>query len=62
MRYDLESVRVDEFKSGPREGQRKPVSLPKGAIPVGVVSGYGLRLFYLVPVASTSQRGGEGVT
>lgn len=48
--YDLKSMRVEEFKSGPREGQQKPIKLPTDAIPVGVVSGYSLRLFYLVPV------------
>lgn len=52
MRYDLKEVRVEDFKSGPREGQRKPISLPKGAIPCGVVSGFGLRLFYLIPAGS----------
>jgi hypothetical protein len=50
VKYDLKDVRVEEFKSGPREGERKPIALPKGAIPVGVVSGFGLRFFYLVPV------------
>lgn len=49
MRYDLESVAIEKFKSGPHEGQRKPVTLPKGAIPAGVVSGFGLTLYYLVP-------------
>jgi hypothetical protein len=49
VRYDLKDVTVEQFKTGPREGQRKPISLPKGAIPCGVVSGFGLRLFYLVP-------------
>jgi hypothetical protein len=44
----LESVRVETFKSGPRAGQRKPIKLPKGAIPVSVVSSYGLTLYYLV--------------
>lgn len=49
MIYDLQSVRVEVFKSGPREGQRKPVTLPRGAIPCGVASGYGLTVYYLVP-------------
>lgn len=48
--YDLKSVRIGEFKSGPRAGEQKPLKLPKGAIPCGVVSGFCLRLFYLVPV------------
>lgn len=48
-KYDLKSVRVTEFKSGPRAGEQKPITLPKGAIPCGVVSGYSLRIFYLVP-------------
>lgn len=30
--------------------QKKPISLPKGAIPCGVVSGFGLTVYYLVPV------------
>ena len=50
MRYELHSVRIEEFKSGPRAGQRKPVTLPKDAIPCGIDSGYFLRLFYLVPI------------
>lgn len=54
MKYDLQSVRIEEFKSGPREGQKKPVSLPKDAIPCGVVSGYGLTLYYLVPAGASS--------
>jgi len=52
--YDLKSVSVSEFKSGPRAGEQKPISLPKDAIPCGVVSGYSLRLFYLVPVEPKS--------
>jgi hypothetical protein len=48
--YDLKSVRVEEFKSGPREGERKPIKLPKDAIPVGVSSSFSLWLYYLVPV------------
>lgn len=48
-KYDLISVSIQEFKSGPREGERKPVNLPKGAIPIGVTSGFALRLHYLVP-------------
>lgn len=51
MKYDLVSVRVEVFNSGPRAGKRKPISLPKGAIPVGVTSGMSLFLYYLVPVA-----------
>jgi hypothetical protein len=51
MKYDLKHVDVQRFKNGPREGERKPISLPKDAIPVGVASGFGLRLFYLVPAA-----------
>jgi len=54
MTYNLKSVRVETFKSGPRAGQTKPITLPKGAIPCGIVSGYVLRLYYLVPV-----RGGD---
>lgn len=49
MQYDLKSVHVEEFKSGPREGQRKPISLPDGAIPIGVGSGFGLTVYYLLP-------------
>lgn len=52
MKYNLKSVRVTEFKSGPLEGEKRPISLPKDAIPCGVVSGMGLTLYYLVPVGS----------
>jgi hypothetical protein len=52
MRYDVKSVRVEEFKSGPRQGQRKPITLPKDATPVSVVRGYGLTLYYIVPTTS----------
>lgn len=51
MRYELRDVNVEVFKSGPREGQRKPITLPKNAIPCGVVSGWSVRLFYLIPSA-----------
>lgn len=48
--YEVKSVRVTEFKNGPRAGQQKPIRLPKDAIPLGVTSGYSLRVYYLVPV------------
>jgi hypothetical protein len=48
-KYDLKSVRVEEFKSGPREGQRKPINLPKDAIPLGITSSFALHVYYLVP-------------
>lgn len=53
MKYDVQSVRVETFKSGPRAGERKPITLPKGAIPCGVVSGMSLWVYYLVPARSS---------
>jgi hypothetical protein len=52
-RYELKSVKVEAFESGKRAGERKPISLPAGAIPCGVVSGFGLTLYYLVPAAAS---------
>lgn len=49
--YDLKSVAVETYESGDKAGQRKPIRLPAGAIPCGVVSGYGLTVYYLVPAA-----------
>lgn len=51
MKYDVRSVAVKQFKSGPRAGQQKPITLPKDAIPLGVVSGFNLRVYYLVPAS-----------
>lgn len=49
--YDLQSVPVKKFEHGKRAGERKPIQLPAGAVPCGVVSGYDLTLYYLVPAA-----------
>lgn len=48
-RYHVESVPLETFKSGPKTGKPKPIKLPSNAIPLGVVSGYHLRVYYLVP-------------
>lgn len=52
-KYELKSLQIETFKSGPRQGQRKPFKLPADAIPCGVVSGFGLSLDYLIPVPDT---------
>lgn len=49
--YDLKSVTVKTFDHGKLAGQRKAIQLPAGAVPCGVVSGYDLKLYYLVPAA-----------
>lgn len=49
--YDVKSVTVEAYVHGPRAGQQKPIRIPDDAQIIGVVSGFNLRVYYIVPAA-----------